>query len=206
MRLAGLTASRDLSASQGPGGARVDTHNLDKVLVRNILAHAHDYPWTLQEFGLLGLRLDDQREYRLHVWAPDRWSESPVIHDHPFDFTSRVLAGEMTNSRYVVDPSGLTYLRERYMPPNEDVRTTDLVQLAGTVETYREGDEYAQLAHELHDSHQLPGTVTVIRRTFRDVGELTVCRPEGAPWVSGTARPATVQEVTAITSMALSRF
>jgi hypothetical protein len=112
----------------------------------------------------------------------------------------------MTNSRYVVDPSGLTYLRERYMPPNEDVRTTDLVQLAGTVETYREGDEYAQLAHELHDSHQLPGTVTVIRRTFRDVGELTVCRPEGAPWVSGTARPATVQEVTAITSMALSRF
>ena len=184
----------------------MDANRLDKVLVRNILEHAHDYSWTLQDFGLLGLRLDHHREYRLHVWAPGPWSESPVIHDHPFDFTSRVVAGELTNSRYVVDPSGVTYLRERYVPPNEDVRATDLVRLAGTVESYREGDEYAQLAHELHDSHQLPGTVTIIRRTFRAVGELTVCRPEGAPWVSGTARPATVHEVTAITSMALRWF
>jgi hypothetical protein len=202
----GLTASRELPPTQGPGGERADANRLDKVLVRNILEHAHDYPWTLQDFGLLGLRLDDRREYRLHVWAPGPRAESPVIHDHPFDFTSRVVAGELTNSRYVVDPSGVAYLRERYVPPNEDVRRTDFVQLAGTVETYREGDDYAQLAYELHDSHQLPGTVTIIRRTFRDVGELTVCRSEGAPWVSGTARPATVDEVTAITSMALRWF
>jgi hypothetical protein len=206
MRLVGLTASRELPATQRPGGERGDPNGPDKVRVRNILEHAHDYPWTLQAFGLLGLRLDDRREYRLHVWAPGPRTEAPVIHDHPFDFTSRVVAGELTNCRYVVDPSGVTYLRERYVPPNEDVRTADLVRLRGSVETYREGDDYAQLAYELHDSHQLPGTVTIIRRTFRDVGELTVCRPEGAPWVTGTARPPTVHEVTAITSMALRWF
>jgi hypothetical protein len=179
---------------------------LDKVLIRNILEHPDDYSWTIQDIGLLGLRLDEQREYRLHVWAPDRRVGGPVIHDHPFDFVSSIVAGELTNVRYEEDPSGTKYLRERYSPPNEDLRTTDVVQLAAEVETYREGDEYAQLAHELHDSHQLPGTVTVIRRMFRDVRELTVCRSEDAPWTSGVSRPATPGEVRSITSQALTWF
>ncbi len=46
----------------------MNTNSLDKVLVRNILEHAVDYPWKMQEIGLLGLRLDQHREYRLHVW------------------------------------------------------------------------------------------------------------------------------------------
>jgi hypothetical protein len=184
----------------------VDTNSLDKVLVRNILEHAHHYTWTMQDIGLLGLRLDGQREYRLHVWAPSRCVGASVIHDHPFDFVSRIVAGELTNARYEEDPSGVKYLRERYSPSNEDLRTTDIVQLAASVETYRDGDEYAQLAHELHDSHQLPGTVTIIRRAFRDVSELTVCRAEDAPWISGVSRPATSAEVEDITSQALTWF
>ncbi len=192
------------------GGARdpdtPDGHGLDKVLVRNILEHAHDYPWRYTGIGLLGLRLDDHREFRLHVWAPDRSTGGAVIHDHPYDFTSRIIVGELTNARYEEDPSGVKYLRERYSPGNEELRTSDVVQLASRVETYREGEEYSQLAPELHDSRQLPGTVSVIRCTFRDVGELTVCRPEDAPWVSGSARAATPDEVAAITAQALAWF
>jgi hypothetical protein len=184
----------------------MNNHGLERVLVRKILEHPHDYPWTLQEIGLLGLRLDEQREYRLHVWAPDRCVGVPVIHDHPYDFVSRIIAGELTNVRYEEDSSGVKYLRERYSPPDEAIRTTDFVQLAGKAETYRKGDEYAQLAHELHDSRQLPGTVTIIRSTFRDVHELTVCRPEETPWVSGASRPATSDEIDDITSQALTWF
>ncbi len=184
----------------------MSTNSLDKVLVRNILEHAHDYTWMMQDIGLLGLRLDEQREFRLHVWAPSCCIGGSVIHDHPFDFVSRIVVGELTNARYEEDPSGVKYLRERYSPSNEDLRTTDMVQLAPKLETYREGDEYAQVANELHDSHQRPGTVTIIRRTFRDIDELTVCRLEDTPWVSGTARPATPEEVEDITSQALNWF
>jgi len=49
----------------------MNTINFDKLLVRNILEHANDYCWSMQDIGLLGLRLDEQREYRLHVWSPD---------------------------------------------------------------------------------------------------------------------------------------
>jgi hypothetical protein len=185
----------------------VKTNGLDKVLVRNIFDHAHDYGWMIQDLGLLGLRLDEQREFRLHVWAPGSSIGEPVIHDHPFDFVSRIVAGEMTNTRYDEDPSGAKYLRERYSPGNEDQRTADIVQLVGKVEIYRQGDEYVQLADELHDSRQLPGTVTIIRRrALREVKELTVCRSEDAPWVSGVSRPATFEEIKDITSQALTWF
>jgi hypothetical protein len=184
----------------------MDHVTLDRALVRTILEHPHDYPWRLQETGLLGLRVDDRREFRLHVWAPERRIGGPVIHDHPYDFVSRVVVGELTNTRFHEDPSGTKYLRERYTPLHEDQRTTDFVQLAAEVETYREGDEYAQSAPELHDSHQAPGTVTVLRCRFREVTELTVCRPESDPWVSGQARTPTPDEISAITGQALAWF
>jgi hypothetical protein len=41
-----------------------------KALVLTILRHAEDFPWRMQDIGLMALRLDDQREYRLHVWDP----------------------------------------------------------------------------------------------------------------------------------------
>jgi hypothetical protein len=181
-------------------------NNLDKVLVRNILEHPSGFNWKMQDIGLLALRLDEQREYRLHVWAPDRFDGPPVIHDHPYDFVSRIIVGELTNIRYTADPSGEKYLRERYSPGNEDLRSADYVQLLGQHEVYGEGDEYAQKADELHDSRQLPGTVTVIRCTLLDKNELTVCRAEDAPWVTGMSREATAAEVKEITAQALSRF
>ena len=82
------------------GPRRCDGQLAEQALVRTILEHAEDYPWVMQEIGLLGLRLDDKREYRLHVWDPSSSVGEPPIHDHPFDFTSTVIAGEMTNTRY----------------------------------------------------------------------------------------------------------
>ena len=181
--------------------------SLNTALIRTILEHAEDYPWVMQEIGLLGLRLDDTREYRLHVWDPSSSVGEPPIHDHPFDFTSTVVAGEMTNTRYREDPLGAEYRRVRYTLPNEDDRRCDTVRLSGTATTHTAGAQYHQLAHELHDSRQVPGTVTIIRRRFtRDVCEMTVCDRDESRWSSGRSRPAAPADVKRITATALELF
>ena len=182
-------------------------NGLDKALAYQLLAHAEAYPWTMQDIGLLGLRLADRREYRLHIWDPSLCVGEPPVHDHPFDFVSRIIAGEMVNTRYTEDPAGIEYSRIRYSPTNEDARrTTDTVRLTGTATTHAEGEHYGQVAHELHDSRQLPGTVTIIRMTFKIETELTVCRRDDEPWVSGHSRPATPEEVKEFTAKALAFF
>ena len=180
--------------------------SMDQALVRMILEHAADYPWTMQDVGLLGLRLDDRREYRLHVWDPGSCVGDPPVHDHPFDFTSTVIVGEMTNARYEEDSAGVEHRRIRYSLADEDTRTTDTVRLSHTATTFAAGDQYTQHAHELHDSRQLPGTVTIIRRTFKDVPELTVCTRGDVPWVSGRSRPVAPDELKRITATALDLF
>jgi hypothetical protein len=160
-------------------------HTLDQALVRTILEHAADYPWRAQGIGLLALRLDNRREYRLHVWDPDACVGDPPVHDHPYDFTSTVIVGEVINTRYVEDSTGAEYCRERFSPDDENDRRSDTVRLLGTPTTLGPGGEYQQLAAELHSSRQTPGTVTVIRCAWRVRPELTVCLEPGAPWVSG---------------------
>jgi hypothetical protein len=172
-------------------------------LVRTVLEHPADHPWVLQDIGLLALRLDEDRVYRLHVWDPAACVGEPPIHDHPFDFTSTVIAGAITNTWWEQSPSGVEYQRDRYAPPDEAGRVTDTVRLSGASTTFTAGESYAQLAHQLHSSVQLPGTVTLLRRTFTHARELTVCRAPGTPWVSGQSRPAPLDEVRRITSAAL---
>jgi hypothetical protein len=182
------------------------SETLNKALVFTILRHAEDFRWRMLDIGLMGLRLDDRREYRLHVWDPSCMTEEPPVHDHPYDFTSRVIAGELTNTRYREDPAGDEYVRFRYWPPAEDQRRSDTVKLSATPETVTEGEEYHQLAHELHAGWQQPGTVTVIRCSWVDPRELTVCLRHDGSWYSGQARDPTRQEIKAFTAKALERF
>jgi hypothetical protein len=179
---------------------------LSNALVLTILRHAEDFPWRMQEIGLMGLRLDDQREYRIHVWDPTYNVGDPPIHDHPYDFTSKVIAGEMTNTRYVADPEGDEYIRCHYSLPTEDQRWSDTVRLSATPETVAQDGEYRQLAHELHASWQRPGTVTVIRCSWSEPRELTVCLRDEGSWRSGHARDATRDEIKAFTTKALEWF
>jgi hypothetical protein len=178
----------------------------DRALVQTILRNAAAFEWKMQDIGLLGLRLDDRREFRLHVWAPDRRVGELPVHDHPFDFTSTIVCGEMTNTRYVEDPAGEAFVRTRYTPGEEDARTVDSVCLRAQPETFGPGECYRQLAHELHDSRQVPGTVTIMRMTFRDIRPLSVCTRVERPWVTEVSRPATPDEVATITATALVHF
>ena len=171
--------------------------------LRRILDDPAAHPWKVQGIGLLSLRLDDRREHRLHVWDPERAPARPPIHDHPYDFTSTVIVGELTDTTWVEDPTGEEHVRERYRPGAEDERTCDEVRLVGAPSVLRAGQTYHHRAADLHDSRQVPGTVTVMRCTWVEERELTVCRRPDDPWVSTASRPATPDEVERITAPAL---
>jgi len=179
---------------------------LSKALVLAILRHAEDFPWRMQDIGLLSLRLDDRREYRLHVWDPTEEAGDPPIHDHPYDFTSEIIVGALTNTRYGEDPAGDEYIRFRYPPAGEHLRRSDAVRLSSAATTLTEGGQYRQLAHELHASGQLPGTVTAIRCSWVEVSDLTVCLRDEGSWCSGQARDATRDEIKAVVAKALDWF
>jgi hypothetical protein len=88
------------------------------------------------------------------------------------------------------------YLRERSPFRTRGV-ARDFIQLAGRMETHREGDLYSQSAHERHDGDRNDHS-----SVFRDIHGLSVCRPEGTPFLSDEARPASPAEVEGVTTQA----
>jgi hypothetical protein len=182
------------------------SETLRRALVLTMLQHAEDLPWRMQDIGLMGLRLDDRREYRLHVWDPSFCDDEPPIHDHPYDFTSTIIAGELTNTRYEEVSEGDEYVRFRYSPGAEGERRSDAVNLSSTATTFTEGSQYRQLAHELHASWQQPGTVTAIRCSWVEAPELTVCVRDEGSWRSERGRDATREEIKSFTAKALEWF
>ena len=182
------------------------SETLNKALVFTMLRHAEDFAWRMQDIGLMSLRLDDRREYRLHVWDPSAVVGEPPIHDHPYHFTSTIIAGNMTNTQFEEDLAGEEYIRFRYPPGTEEERRSDAVRLSSTTTTFTAGSRYRQLAHELHASWQQPGTVTAIRCLWVEAPELTVCvRPEDS-WPSIQGRDATREEVKGFAAKALELF
>jgi hypothetical protein len=182
------------------------SETLSKALVLTMLQHAEDFPWRIQDIGLMSLRLDDRREYRLHVWDPSYCVGEPLIHDHPYDFTATIIVGEMTNTRYDENHAGDEYVRFRYHPGAEGERRSDAVRLSSTATIFDEGNDYHQLAHELHASWQQPGTVTAIHCQWVETSELTVCVRDEDSWRSGQGREATHEEIKGFTDKALEWF
>ena len=114
---------------------------------------------TLHGLGFVQVQLE--ADQRLHVWHPElprrRCFDSSAIHDHRFDFTSRVLVGEQNNLEYqaMADPEGdyVLYLHEGARtacggrPWVPDGRVT--MRLVGK-EVVPAGQEYTQLAYRYH--------------------------------------------------------
>lgn len=180
--------------------------------IRLVLASPEGRDWTIQGLGMLRLYLDEEHVERLHLWDPDRAEdEVSTIHDHPWDFESRILSGSMQNIRFheANDP--------RYSIPvagaelfcgtgghllEETRRTTRLIGIPDSG-LYLPGSSYQQDAPELHESWPMPGTVTVIRRTFKENRDIAhVYWAEDQKFVSAEPRPATEQEVMHFVGMA----
>lgn len=194
-----------------------------KAVIRAILEHAEHYKWSLQGFGMLRTYLDEQRIFRLQVW--DNRYRIPgvsLIHDHPWNFKSKIIAGELWNTRYVrrdVDWNDASvaldtdrkFYSEKVIIAGEGggVRGNahDVELLRQDTELYKEGEEYSQRWYEVHESNFSDGTVTIIERDFKeDKDAALVYYPMNEEWVSAEPRPATKEEVLAIVGNSLERW
>ena len=71
-----------------------------QALAAEILRRPHGYKWSLQGFGMLRLYLSDN--IRLHVWTTEHRVENVSdIHDHPWDFISTVLFGQLKTNAII---------------------------------------------------------------------------------------------------------
>lgn len=169
--------------------------------VRDVLDHPFEHAWTIQGLGMLRTYLDPWEVERLHIWDTGTAVEDvSTIHDHPWDFRSRIVAGEIRNQRFVIDGSELAaeFLTAKIRCGAGGGLISDPVPVricSEGVERYGPGDQYSQRAPELHESFPSRGAVTVISREFRtDRDVATVCWRTGE-WVSAEPRPATRAEV-----------
>lgn len=148
------------------------------------------------------------KEIRLHVWD-SRYAVKDVslLHDHPWDFTSVVVSGQLMNARYVEDPRGDQYEYGTIQcgPGGGRRSDTKKITLRGVLpDVVLSGEAYTQKADEIHRTYFLDGTVTLVERTFRpDTEHARVFWPVGLEWVSAEPRPATPGEVAEITRTAL---
>lgn len=181
-----------------------------KLLVETILKKATCYKWSLQGFGMLRLYLN--KEVRLHVWDDGFMVPGvSMIHDHPWSFYSKVVAGQICNERFERGPGLGRYKMATILcgpgggmassePQSVDLRSQGY-------EHYREGMAYHQAASEIHQSHYLPGTVTLVSRTTQgDPDHAHVFWEARENWVSAEPRDATAEEVEKITKNALERW
>lgn len=178
-----------------------------KATIKQILEKAEHYEWSLQGFGMLRLYLT--KETRLHVWSDSHTVPNVSdIHDHPWNFRSTVVAGELRNYRFTpVERGASRFLTRRILcgPGGCVMGEPAYVNLyEGVREIYFEGDDYYQGASEIHRSEPIDGTVTIITRAFLDDSDhANVFWRPGEEWVSAEPRPATPEEIKAITGNAL---
>lgn len=161
--------------------------------------------WTIQGLGMLRTYLDPEEVERLHIW--DTGAAVPdvsTIHDHPWDFESRIVSGQVVNQRFdVLDAArpnmvAMPFYRARIRCGEGGGLVSEpdpVLVLAHAPEEMGPGAGYSQEAAEVHESFPDRGAVTVIRRTFRtDRDHATVLWQHG-DWVSAEPRLATPAEV-----------
>jgi hypothetical protein len=192
------------------------TPEMTRGLVASILQHPHDHNWSIQGLGMLRTFLGSEH-YRLHVWSTaDATPNVSRLHDHPWHFTSYVVAGLITNKRFRVctddnrELAAETWQRVRIRcgPEGGVAGEPELAHLMREKpEKIMGGQWYAQQAQEVHESIPDDGTVSIIRRTsLDDPDHANVYFPVGQPWVSaGGARVANAQMVGRICKNALDR-
>lgn len=193
--------------------------SVTKLLVKKILEHPRDYEWSFQGLGMLRCYLS--REVRLHVWDPRlAVSNVSIIHTHPWNFESHVVAGRLIDTVYTETPllaNGLTHHKQTIQcglgacvhGPMIDVRLIKRGDLTvgDSLGVIGYQTSYTRFRSAIHESRPEPGTVTIVERQFDDDTEHAyVYWPIGTQWVSAEPRPATSAEVVSMTVTALEWF
>jgi|SRR6478736_2053127 len=160
--------------------------------------------WTAQGFGFLRTYFgpaDAPKKFRLNLWH-SRFTVPNVstIHDHPWDLTSLIIAGQMVNQRYRIGHASLdrthhyTTIKTGVGGGLERNDVQDCALVKYPSEIYRPGDSYKQRAEEIHETIFADGTVTLNER-IGDTEHARVFWPYQTDWVDAFPRPATREEV-----------
>lgn len=163
-------------------GEHLRSTHVSRDQIRDLMLASYRDPhcreWTVQGFGMLRTYLDDDQTTRLQVWDQRlaTWANN-AIHDHPWNFTSTIIAGTLWNERYQImepqdnyppawTPWGV-YNMVTIQPGAEGKQLTEPEQVVlgrYPLEMYSMGETYYQEASELHMTRYAQGTVTVITR------------------------------------------
>lgn len=182
-------------------------HQTLKALVGLVLAQPFKYTWSVQGLGMLRLYLGSVG--RLHIWD-DRLEYPRVskIHNHSWPLRSTIVVGSLRNQRYeLIDAASMITARAYYKqraitgfnftpvgPP-----TITLLR-PYTPENFKSGDVYEQRPDEVHHTEAERGTITIMERpSDGDTGEAEVFWPVNETWVNAIPRPATHEEIEAVT-------
>jgi hypothetical protein len=192
-----------------------------KPLIRRILVWPEHSQWTVQGFGFLRTYFgppDEPKRFRLNLWdSKYRVDNVSVIHDHPWHFTSVIVAGVLCNYRYVMQHPKLNDITPTHSfttiktgegggMEKSPIEHCVLIQ-PHKVEFYSPGDTYYQHASEIHETAYKDGTVTLNERVPTGDGEhARVFWPYDTDWVDAMPRPATADEVSDIVSRSLARW
>lgn len=180
-------------------------HEIITNRVKSMLESPGDYDWSLQGFGMLRTYLAP--DLRLHIWDKEYQVDNvSLLHDHPWDFESYIVAGGLTNYLYNYNTTGMYFNRQRILcgvgggldGEPESVKLTNY-----QTDHYDASQSYVEKHDQIHMSAPADGTITIIKRHFtEDVDHANVFY-DTDEWVSAEPRPATQQEVYAITAKAL---
>jgi hypothetical protein len=183
---------------------------LDDQEVYQILRDWKSYEWQVQGFGMLRTYLKGEGEPRLQIWDQRLavWGNG-AIHDHPWDFRSRIIAGMLFNQRcrrwsddidLIGKRNEFEWYNELKIQPGQDGGPLEeepkRVQLrTEPVEVYAKTEEYTMRADELHITRYANGTVTMIERErVREADTASSLWKDGPHWSFFRPRPATPQE------------
>lgn len=198
----------------------MNSHDLfvnQRLLIRKILERPLGYDWTVQGLGMMRIYLDDS--VRIHVWHSSLVVPNVTdVHEHPWDFESLVLAGEMRNFRYVrandTYPESEAYYRDTLLCGTGNLAGDPapcwLIPWFpnGSPSQHGPGDTYSQRFDEIHRSQFEDGTVTLVRRNFvnADRDHADVYWKRGAQFVSAEPREATPEEILRVAESALDQL
>lgn len=193
---------------------------IDRNEVYDILSNEWKFlDWQVQGFGMLRTYLDGPGEPRLQIWDQRlaEWGNN-AIHDHPWDFKSRVIAGTLFNQRYGREGAGFENVIGRARPYREvkltpgigggrhEEESIETWLYKSAVEILSAGEEYSQQAEELHVSRYLQGTVTIIERERTresDTASSMWPRDSDVPWIFYEPRPANIDEIKTVVESCL---
>lgn len=197
------------SSDSGSSQERGFWHGAVRAWVREVLVNARDHAWTLQGFGMLRLKLSDPA-LRLHVWdSRFRVPNVSDVHDHPWSYESCVVAGVVRQYSFEHSNesarSAMPFQRVQIVCGAGACQTSqpERVWLTRTYEEWHAGRAYWERAEDVHRSFPDDGTVTIVRRIFREDTEHAHVYYQTPSWVSAEPRDATPAEVLDITQRSL---